>query len=83
MNKIPGTIERFADGDFIIEVLTTVNNESYEAWIRHKDYGISVHAIGVSSRIGDRYISLDAFLKMVETNLEGYKKFYREKYMKN
>lgn len=83
MNKIPGTIERFADGDFIIEVLTTVNNESYEAWIRHKKCGISVHAIGVPSRMEDRYISLDAFLKMVEMNLEDYKNFYREEYMEN
>ena len=63
-------VKVFKAGDYIIEIVRNTKGER-EAWLRHKDYGISKFMFGCGSEYGE-----EAFLELVEANLEDEVEFY-------
>ena len=59
-------------GKYIVEIVTNSNGEQ-EAWLRHKDYGISRFMFGCGSEYGEQ-----SFVELVEKNLEDEIEFYEE-----
>ena len=42
------SVTRYEDGDYLIDIVE--DNELFEAWLSHKDYGISTLMFGVPKR---------------------------------
>ena len=67
-------------GDFFVEI--TVSHDDYEAWIRHKDYGVAQLMFGIPKyEDGNHTKSYGQFKEIVIKNLDEYIELYREEYM--
>ena len=75
MEKTNIKITRFADGDWFVDVVE--NEETYEAWLQHKDYGISSLMFGMMKK--DK--TFEEFCETAKMNLDNQKDFYQEEYM--
>lgn len=70
-------IKRYISGDYYIDIVENRGERVHEAWIQHKDYGISELAFAVKVKQMPFY----EFFRTVEGNLEQYKEDYAHKYM--
>ena len=72
------SVTRYEDGDYLIDIVE--DNELFEAWLSHKDYGISTLMFGVPKRQEGNKIEMpfEAFRILVETNLDDYKATYED-----
>lgn len=59
---------------------TPDENDVREAWLYHKDYGVKMLMFGCPAKQTYGYQEYDAFLAMVEANVEDYIKLYQESY---
>ena len=66
-------ITRYEDGDFIIEI--EERDDMYEAWLRHREYGIEYSMFDVNKT---DVSGIEEFTQMVEDNLPLYEKDYIE-----
>ena len=73
------SITRYESGDFYIEIAESDNMR--EAWLRHKDCGISELMFSMPIKQVDGITSYDWFLDIVESNLTAYKDSYNEEYI--
>lgn len=74
MERTDTKIIRFKHGDFFVDIVEL--DDMYEAWLRHKNYGISDMMFGDPKEYGD----LNWFLDLVEANLDEYEEGYMEEY---
>ena len=65
-------VKVFRAGDYIIEVVRD-SKGAREAWLRHKEYGISRLMFGCGSEYGEA-----AFIELIEANLDDEIEFYEE-----
>lgn len=70
--------KRFRHGDFIIEI--TREDEGFEAYLSHKNYGVKAFMFGCPEIQGDDVITLSDFERMVEEVLEDHERYYAEDY---
>ena len=68
----------YEDGDFFVEI--RVAKRGYEAWINHKDYGISMLMFGIMKNNGTNHTTYSQFVDMVDGNLDDYKERYMKTY---
>jgi len=74
MKQTTITTTTYEHGEFLVDIVTT--NDSREAWLYRKDYGVKSLMFGA-------YISLNTleeFLETVEENLDEYEKNYDAEY---
>lgn len=71
------TIKYIAGDGFFVEVFKNFEEDTYEAWIFHKDYGQKNLMFGcpVSQQ------TFEEFLEMVECDIEEQKRIYSEDYI--
>ena len=74
-------ITRYEDGNFWVDIVE--KSDEYEAWISHKEYGISTLAFGLPKTntlydIENTNLVHSVFLHIVNANLERYKAIYLE-----
>lgn len=75
-------ITRYTDetmgGAFYVDIMEADRYRPYrEAWLTHKDYGVSMHMFGVPAENSTE----EDFIKMVEANLVEYEVSYMREYM--
>ena len=69
-------IEQYINDDvWIVEICGSVDGNTREAWLRHKDYGISMLMFALRTTFHNQ------FVKLVDERLEEYKAMYREEFM--
>lgn len=73
MERTDIKIIRFEHGNFWVDIVEL--EDWYEAWLQHKDYGISDMMFGLGKEN-----DLDYFLEIVEVNLDEYEEGYIEEY---
>ena len=73
------SITRYESGDFYIDITETDNTR--EAWLRHKDCGISELMFSMEIKQADGITSYGWFLDIVEANLPAYKDSYEKEYI--
>lgn len=73
MERTNINIIRFEHENFWVDIVEL--EDCYEAWLQHKDYGISDMMFGLSKETG-----LDYFLEIVEVNLDEYEEDYMAEY---
>ena len=76
MKRTSVKFTRYEDDGFYIDIIRM--KDSLEAYISHKDYGISELMFGAVT-----YTSDSDFLEMVKRNLESYKDIYKQQYFEN
>ena len=77
MKKTNIKITRYADGEFVIDIVKTKDmngDDIYEAWLQHKNYGVSDMMFGY--RCKD--VTYDEFIEMVEANLPDHEINYMQ-----
>lgn len=74
MEKTNIKIVRYEYGSFWIDVVE--QNGEYEAWLTHKDYGVSDLMFGLNKEIGMKH-----FLSVVESIVDKFIKSYCENYI--
>lgn len=80
LQKTRDTVERFRDGSFIIDIVS--HDGTREAWLQHKDCGVSVMMFGIPVRQPGRpAMFYNEFLRMVEDSLTQHEQMYVEDYM--
>ena len=67
------SIRRYEDGDFIIEI--EEREDMYEAWLRHREYGVEYSMFDVYKR---SLSGIEEFVEMVERSLKHYEEDYLE-----
>lgn len=73
-------ITRFMHNDFVVTVIET--DDDFEAWLHHKDYGVSALLFAVPKfQPHAKEITYPGFLGMVESSIEAEIKTYTELYM--
>lgn len=70
-----GTEKYIHDGVWIVEICGTVGGNTREAWLRHKDYGISMLMFALHTTFHNQ------FVKLVDDRLDEYKELYMEQFM--
>ncbi len=68
-------ITRYVDGNYYFDIVE--NEDTIEAWIQHKDYGMCVLIYGTYKEAD----STEKILKNLKNNLDDYKDDYRERIM--
>lgn len=66
-------ITRYEDGDFIIDI--EEHDDMYEAWLRHREYGVEYSMFGVYKSF---LSGIAEFTEMVERSLSLYEEDYLE-----
>lgn len=66
-------ITRYEDGDFVIEI--EEREDMYEAWLRHREYGVEYSMFGVDK---SSVSGIEEFTEMVEASLRHYEEDYLE-----
>jgi len=72
-------LETYRFGNYIIEICKETDfdgNESFDAYLQRKGYGIKDYMFGVPTETN----TLEGFIELVEANIEEYIRFYREEY---
>lgn len=59
----------YEHGDFIVEIVS--RKDYHEAWLRHKDYGVSTCSYGTVTTLGE---FLELVLATLDEDIEAYKK---------
>lgn len=75
MKQTKDKITRYADGDFIIEIVEA--EKDFEAWIGHSHRGISRLMFSEEKTSFTR----EEFRDLVVSNLARYKDIYRQEYL--
>lgn len=75
MDKTNIKITRFMDGDWNIDIVDL--DDIYEAWIQHKQYGVSSLMFGLMKKD----VSFSDAFEIIKANIKEHKEFYRENYM--
>ena len=71
MKKSSITVERYEVGDWYVDVVS--RNKLREAWLSHKDYGVSKLMFGIPVREAGRpAMFYNQFLDIVMANIEKY-----------
>lgn len=70
------SVMRYISGDYYIDIVTNNETETREAWLQHKNYGISELMFGLEVKA----VSPQRFIEIVEENLEQYKEDYADEY---
>ena len=77
-------MERYVSGEWFIDILRhdEDDNTIFEAWISHKDVGISMFMFGIPEKVSGLHpISYDQFLEITERNLEDYQRIYKAQHI--
>lgn len=79
MKKVATTTTRYEDGEFYVDIVRihTKYGLIYEAWLSHKEYGVSMLMYSLPSK-GN---TMDRILRIVEDGLMAQKESYKEMYM--
>lgn len=77
MTKTNIQITRYRHDDFFVDIIVDKANHHRDAWLTHRDYGVSVLMFGEDVKQHTH----DQFIRLVELNLDGYIKDYMAEYM--
>lgn len=79
MKQIKDKITRYIDEDYLIDVVE--KDTEFEAWLQHKDYGVSMLMFGVRKDcLQGIAMTPDVVAAMVECNLPEQKEIYANTY---
>lgn len=77
MEKTNIQITRYRHGEFFVDIIVDKAEHHREAWLTHKDYGVSVLMFGADFK----QLYHEQFIRLVEANLESKISIYRNEYM--
>ena len=76
-------VTRYFHRDFFIDIVDKTKTDGIrEAWLTHKDYGISVMMFGLPSDQNGRRMLNNEFIAIVKANLPVHITNYKAAYMK-
>lgn len=79
MTSTDTKITRYTDGDYLIDIVE--KDTEFEAWLQHKDFGVSMLMFGVRKGcLQGVHLTPDIVAAMVECNLPEQKEIYANTY---